>query len=361
MFLATSRWFGLRLDLIVHSLVVLSSFIAVLLNNGGWFDISPALLGFALTMLLQTASVFQWTVRQSAELVNQMVCVERVSAFSHVASEPSLFTGEDEKHSSWPNTGNIEVQNIFVRYRANLPHALSDVSFRIKNGQRVGIVGRTGCGKSTLIQTLFRILEAENGVVKVDGVDISSLGLHKVRTQMSVIPQYPVLFSGCSILENLDPFGKHDKLTIKKALEDVQMWETIEELPDDLNSIVAEGGSNFSVGQRQLLCLARAILRKNKILVLDEPTANVDAKTDFLLQKAVAETFSGSTIIAVAHRLDMIINYDMIIVLGNGEILEAGSPCELLSNGSGYFSAMVNDTGEEAASMLRNKAFGVLG
>ena len=309
-------------------------------------------------MLLQLIGTFQWCVRQSAEVVNQMVSVERVSAFSHIPSEADLVKDEDKKDPTWPSKGAIEVSDLVIRYRASLPPSLSGVSFEIKSGQRVGIVGRTGCGKSTLVQALFRILEAEEGTVKIDGIDISSLGLHKVRTEMSVIPQYPVLFSGCTIRDNLDPFGKYDESTIRQALEDVQMWEAVKELPEGLNSLVAEGGSNFSVGQRQLICLARAILRKNKILVLDEPTANVDSKTDHLLQKAVAESFSGSTIIAVAHRLDTIIGYDLIIVLGSGKLLEIGSPRELLSINGGHFSSMVDDTGEKTAKMLRNIAFG---
>jgi len=323
----------------------------------GWFNISPAILGLTLTVVLQLTSTFQWTIRQSADVVNQMVCVERVAGFCDIPSEADLYTDEDDKNPKWPDCGEVDTNELIIRYRTSLPPALSGLSFQIKGGQRVGVVGRTGCGKSTLVQALFRILEAEKGSIKIDGVDISSLGLNKLRTEMSVIPQYPVLFNNCSIYDNLDPFGKYDRATVKKALEDVQMWEVIKELPEGLDSIVAEGGSNFSVGQRQLICLARAILRKNKILVLDEPTANVDGKTDRLLQNAVAKSFSGSTIIAVAHRLDTIIGYDIIIVLGEGKLLEIGPPRDLLSIKCGHFTAMVEDTGKESAAMLRERAF----
>jgi ATP-binding cassette subfamily C (CFTR/MRP) protein 4 len=174
---------------------------------------------------------------------------------------------------------------------------------------------------------------------------------------MSVIPQTPVLFNGCTIRENLDPFSVYDYVDIWNALADVQMVDAVKELPASLDTVVAEGGSNFSVGQRQLLCLARAILRKNRILVLDEPTANVDGYTDKLLQAAVSKSFTDSTIIAVAHRLDTVIDYDKILVLGSGKVLEYGTPRELLERHDSYFSGMVRDTGPHMSKELIRRAF----
>mmetsp|Transcript_5398 Transcript_5398/g.7759 ORF Transcript_5398/g.7759 Transcript_5398/m.7759 type:complete len:344 (-) Transcript_5398:175-1206(-) len=333
-------------------LLTLSSFLAVLFNDQGWFEVDPAIFGLALSMLLQLGGTFQWSVRQSAELVNQMVSVERVIDFGGLPAEAALITQEDNKFSSWPNSGSIEIDNLTVRYRETLPPSLSGISVKIESGQRVGVVGRTGSGKSTLVQALFRILEAEEGKIVVDGVDISALGLHKVRMEMSVIPQTPVLFSGCSVRENLDPFQQYDVDAIRSALADVQMLDVVEDLDGGLESIILEGGSNFSVGQRQLICLARAILRKKRILILDEPTANVDTCTDELLQQAVSKSFQGSTIIAVAHRLDTVIEYDRILVLGNGKVIEYGSPKQLLEKEGGYFASMVEDTGEKMASGL---------
>jgi len=217
------------------------------------------------------------------------------------------------------------------------------------------LVGRTGSGKSTLVQALFRILEAERGSIIIDGVDISLLGLHTLRKRMSVINQYPVLFSGCTIRENLDPFQEHDDSVVREALVDVQMMNTVDALPNSMNYIVDEGGSNFSMGERQLLCLARAILCKSKILVLDEPTANVDVKTDKLLQQAVKKSCDGATIISVAHRLDTIIENDLILVLGDGNVLEYGKPHDLLLL-DGHFASMVNDTGKEMSCQLRQRA-----
>ena len=210
-------------------------------------------------------------------------------------------------------------------------------------------------GKSTLVQSLLRLLEAENGQITIDGVDISKLGLHKLRTCISVIPQSPVLYGGVSIRENLDPFNHHDDEQISSALLDVHMLEAIRSLSHGLDTTVAEGGLNFSVGQRQLLCLARAILRRNKILVLDEPTANVDSRTDKLLQEAVSKSFQGATILAVAHRLDTVIDFDKILVLGSGGVLEYGAPHELICQ-EGAFCSMINDTGEEMAAILKDRA-----
>jgi ATP-binding cassette subfamily C (CFTR/MRP) protein 4 len=286
--------------------------------------------------------------------------VERVAEYSALPSEAAIVL-ESDSHETvrvWPRSGKIEVLNLSARYRPVLPLSLKNISFTVESGKRVGVVGRTGSGKSTLVQCVLRLLEAEQGTILIDGVDISSLGLHKLRKEISVINQVPTLFSGCSVRENLDPFGDYSDSDILDALDDVQMRESIDELELGIHSMVSEGGSNFSVGQRQLLCLARAILRKNKILILDEPTANVDVRTDKLLQEAVSRSFHGATIISVAHRLDTIIDYDMILVLGNGSVLEYGHPHHLLTGslGSGHFASLVADTGHEMAQELHRRA-----
>jgi ATP-binding cassette, subfamily C (CFTR/MRP), member 4 len=346
------------MDSLMFVFFALASFLSVLFSQQGWFHVDPAILGLALSMLLQLAGIFQWCIRQSAEVVNLMVSVERVLGFGALSPEAPLEQDGDAAllQEGWPKEGSIDFHDLSVRYRPSLPLSLEKATFHIPSGTRVGVVGRTGSGKSTLVQSLFRLLEAENGSIKLDSVDIKSLGLHTLRTHMSVISQVPVLFSGCTVRENLDPFHAYPDQTLKNALDDVHMTSVINDLPQGWNSMVAEGGSNFSVGQRQLLCLARAILCKNKLLVLDEPTANVDRRTDQLLQEALHKSFEGATILSVAHRLDTVIDHDYILVLGHGHVLEFGSPADLLENENGQFSSMVRDTGESMSQDLRQRA-----
>ena len=356
-FIGASRWVGFRMDSLMFFFLSLVCFLSVLFDRKKWFSVDPAILGLSISMLLQLAGIFQWCIRQSAEVVNQMVSVERVLDFGKLEPEAPLTLDEDKSvvPKGWPKTGAVSVRNLSVRYRPSLPPALTDVSFEIPPQSRVGIVGRTGSGKSTVVQTLFRLLEAESGSIWIDGIDISSIGLHTLRTRLSVIPQSPTLFSGCSVRENLDLFNLHSDDAIWKVIEDCHLKELIDELPNGWDSPVSEGGSNFSVGQRQLLCLARAILAKSKILVLDEATASVDRRTDQLLQEALHHSFRDGTIIAVAHRLDTIIDYDYVLVLGRGRVLEYGSPAELLRQ-NGSFASMVSDTGEAMSSELRKRA-----
>jgi len=287
-----------------------------------------------------------------------MVSVERVLAFGDIEAEAPLVNKGDEPLliSGWPREGTLEVQDLSVRYRPTLPLVLDNISFRIPHGARVGIVGRTGSGKSTIVQTFFRLLEAEQGRIMLDGVDISEVGLHALRTHISVLPQVPTLFSGCTVRENLDLFDLHSDDAIQKVLEDCHLCKVINELPDGVYSMVSENGSNFSVGQRQLLCLARAILNESKILVLDEATASVDRRTDEVLQETLHNTFSDGTIIAVAHRLDTVIESDLILVLGAGRVLEFGAPADLI-RANGAFASMVSDTGETVSDELRKRAF----
>ena len=381
-FTASSRWFAFKLDCLSFILMAVASVFAVLFHDQGWFQVDPSILGLSLTLLIQISTTnFPWVVRQSAEVTNQvstfsakihlsfyqkipsdsisgctqMVSVERIIEFGNLSPEAPLEADRDRDFKPDKDTS-IKVKNLTTRYRSNLPVCLDGVSFQIEAGQRVGVVGRTGSGKSSLVQALFRILEAETGSIEINGIDISSIGLHKLRTSMAVIPQFPVLFSGCTIRENLDPFSKYSENNIREALEAVQMIDVIDALPGRLNASVADGGANFSVGQRQLLCLTRAVLLHNQIIVLDEPTANVDSNTDRLLQKTLRERFSGATIISIAHRLDTIIDYDRILVLGEGKVLEFGTPSELLSKDEGHFLSMVKSTGDAMAELLFSRA-----
>mmetsp|Transcript_12086 Transcript_12086/g.24989 ORF Transcript_12086/g.24989 Transcript_12086/m.24989 type:complete len:1226 (-) Transcript_12086:4883-8560(-) len=357
-FIGASRWVGFRMDSIVFTFMATVSFMAVLVQNEGWFKVDPAILGLSISMLIYLSGVFQWCIRQSAEVVNQMVSVERVLEYGSLEPEAGLECQDDKSllESGWPSAGEIEYRGVSVRYRSTLPLALRKIDFRIPAGARVGVVGRTGSGKSTVVQSLFRLLEPEDGQIMIDGHDVSKLGLHALRKKISVIPQVPTLFSGCTVRENLDLFGLHSDDELIQVLRSCHLEKAISDLPDRLDSIVSEGGSNFSVGQRQLLCLARALLSKNKILVLDEATASVDRRTDQLLQEALQESYQDGTILAVAHRLDTIIDYDFILVLGHGEVQEFGSPVELISKEGGVFAQMVHDTGDSMSKSLKETA-----
>jgi ABC-type multidrug transport system fused ATPase/permease subunit len=286
-----------------------------------------------------------------------MVAVERIVQFSNIQSEGKLTLKSDEElPCDWPKDGRIEFTNVSAKYRIDLPPSLTDINFIFKAGERVGVVGRTGSGKSTLLQVLFRLLDETTGEIKIDGIDIAKVGLHTLRKKIAVIPQTPILFD-VSLRDNLDPFGTYSDEQILTALDTVQMTDFISTLPGVLNHHLTEGGQNFSVGQRQLICLARAVLLKSKILVLDEPTANVDSQTDERLQAAVSIAFKGSTIISIAHRINTIIDYDKILVLGNGKVLEFGNPTTLLNDQGSVLSHIVRETGEESEKLLKHKAF----
>lgn len=225
--------------------LTIASFAAVLVHEKEWLDIDPGILGLVISLLIQLSGLFQWCIRQSAEVVNQMVAVERVIGYRDLAPEAALATDFDKEVHDWPTKGDIDVKDLSVRYRKSLPLSLAGVTFNIEGGSRVGIVGRTGCGKSTLVQCLLRLIEAEAGRIAIDGVDVSQLGLHKLRTCVSVIPQVPVLYGGCSLRENLDPFHHHNDEQINEALKDVHMLEAVQTLSHGLDTTVAEGGMNF--------------------------------------------------------------------------------------------------------------------
>mmetsp|Transcript_107829 Transcript_107829/g.220103 ORF Transcript_107829/g.220103 Transcript_107829/m.220103 type:complete len:1402 (+) Transcript_107829:151-4356(+) len=358
-FIGCSRWVGFRMDSIVYLMMSCVCFLSVLFQAQGWFNVDPAILGMSISMLLQMCASFQWCIRQSAEIVNLMVSVERVLGYGKIEPEaPLKLESDKDLDESWPSKGAIDVKNVDVRYRTSLPLALDGASFSVPSGSRIGVVGRTGSGKSTIVQTLFRLLESERGQINIDGIDIANIGLHRLRTSISVIPQHPTLFSGSTVRENLDVFGLHSNEAIHEALKSAHLTEAIAELPKGIDTIVSEGGSNFSVGQRQLLCLARAILSKNKILILDEATASVDRRTDQMLHESLNESFGDATVIAVAHRLDTVIDHDFILVLGRGKVLEFGPPADLLKKSGGAFFTMVQDTGETTANELKERAFG---
>jgi ABC-type multidrug transport system fused ATPase/permease subunit len=283
-------------------------------------------------------------VRMMATGEAQMNAVERIKYYIDNIEQEDEGT---KKHANgkdfvvpenWPSIGAVEGKGVHMRYRDG-PLVLKGIDFKIKGGEKIGIVGRTGSGKSSMMIALFRIQEACEGQIFIDGIDASTVPLNILRSKLGIIPQDPVLFSA-SVRFNLDPFNEHTDADIWGALHSVDMRGHVLSLPDKLNEEVAEGGDNFSTGQRQLVCIARALLRKPKILVLDEATASIDNQTDEMIQQTVRENFKDCTVLTIAHRLHTIMDSDRIIVLDSGFISEIGSPSDLLATQGGDFRSL---------------------
>uniref|UniRef100_A0A0K8RTW6 Multidrug resistance-associated protein 4 n=1 Tax=Crotalus horridus TaxID=35024 RepID=A0A0K8RTW6_CROHD len=346
LFLTTSRWFAVRLDAICAIFVIVVAFGSLLLAQ----TLDAGKVGLALSYAITLTGMFQWGVRQSAEIENLMISVERVTEYTELEQEAPWHT---HKHppAQWPTEGVIVFDDVNFAYSADGPLVLKHLSALVKSKEKVGIVGRTGAGKSSLIAALFRLAEPQ-GRIWIDKYLTSELGLHDLRKKISIIPQEPALFTG-TMRKNLDPFNEYSDEDLWTSLEEVQLKEAIEELPDKLETQLAESGSNFSVGQRQLVCLARAILKKNKILIIDEATANVDPRTDELIQKTIREKFAQCTVLTIAHRLNTIIDSDRIMVLDLGRLKEYDEPYILLQEQESLFYKMVQQLGKaDALSIL---------
>jgi ABC-type multidrug transport system fused ATPase/permease subunit len=291
-----------------------------------------------------SVQVLNWLVRQTAEVETNIVAVERIKEYSMVDQEAPWWFPEERPAEAWPEVGEVKFEDYGLRYRADTPLVVSGISATVTGGQKVGIVGRTGAGKSTLTVALFRLVEAALGTIRIDEKDISKIGLHDLRNKLTIIPQDPVLFSG-TLRMNLDPFSKFSDADLWSALEKAHLGVFVGGLEGGLEHPVSEGGENLSVGQRQLLCLARALLRRTRVLVLDEATAAVDLETDDLIQVTIRKEFAESTVLTIAHRLNTIMDYDRIMVLDKGKLVEFDSPEKLLANPQSIFHGMAVDAG----------------
>ncbi|KAM9396344.1 ATP-binding cassette sub-family C member 4-like isoform 1-T1 [Salvelinus alpinus] len=348
LFLVTSRWFAVRLDGMCAVFVTITAFGCLLLRD----QVEAGSVGLALSYAVTLMGMFQWGVRQSAEVENMMTSVERVVEYTELESEAPWET-QKRPPPEWPSQGLITFDRVSFSYSSDGPVVLKDMKAMFRPKEKVGIVGRTGAGKSSLVSALFRLAEPE-GRIYIDGVLTSEIGLHDLRQKMSIIPQDPVLFTG-TMRKNLDPFSQHTDEDLWNALQEVQLKSAVEELPNKMETVLAESGSNFSVGQRQLVCLARAVLRKNRILIIDEATANVDPRTDELIQKTIRDKFRECTVLTIAHRLNTIIDSDRILVLDAGQIHAYDEPYTLLQNHDGIFFKMVQQTGrQEAVALLQS-------
>nr|XP_044248878.1 probable multidrug resistance-associated protein lethal(2)03659 [Drosophila takahashii] len=357
MSISTSSAFGYWMEglCVIYIAIVTLSFFVFPPDNG-------AQVGLALTQAMGLMGLVQWGVRQSTELENTMTAVERVLEYESIEPEGALEAPGDRKPlKSWPEQGEIVFDKLNLRYTPDpkAENVLKSLSFVIRPREKVGIVGRTGAGKSSLINALFR-LSYSDGSVLIDSRDTSEMGLHDLRSQISIIPQEPVLFSG-TMRYNLDPFDEHSDEKLWSCLEEVNLKDLVADLPSGLQSKINEGGTNFSVGQRQLVCLARAILRDNRILVMDEATANVDPQTDGLIQNTIRRKFKECTVLTIAHRLHTVMDSDKVLVMDAGRVVEFGTPHELLTVADfKVFHDMVKQTGQvtyESLLKIAQQAF----
>lgn len=343
--------FGMVLDLIFFLFLVIVVFTFLLLESSVLGD----KVGLVVTQITALAGMLQFGIRQSAEMFNHLIAVERLLEYRDLPTEKQ--PSEEEQRSvlpkQWPTEGRVEFENVKFKYFEEAPFVLQDLSFEIKPREKVGIVGRTGAGKSSIIGALFRTAIIE-GSIAIDGINTENVTLETLRSSISIIPQDPVLFSG-TLRKNLDPFDKYADADLWQALELVELKD-VADGPSGLQTYIASGGSNYSVGQRQLLCLARAVLRSNKILVLDEATANVDPETDQLIQHTIRQRFAECTVLTIAHRLNTIMDYHRILVMSEGRAVEFGTPSELVQIPHGVFREIVMATGPVEAENLINLA-----
>ncbi|KAJ8674819.1 hypothetical protein QAD02_010605 [Eretmocerus hayati] len=357
MFLAANTAFGFSLDICLAIFTTFVSFSFLIFRE----NFTDGQVGLAITQVLAMVDKVRWGMRQSVQVTNQLTSVERVLQYTQIPPEEQLRetipsagktkkkTGDEQKNSvvvptkSWPNHGRIELRSVSMRYADDHPPVLKNLNLSILPSEKVGIVGRTGAGKSSLISALFRLAKVE-GVIEIDGINTNNISLDDLRKSISIIPQDPVLFSG-TLRRNLDPFDEFSDEYLWTVLEEVELKDAVTATSNGLDHRVIDRGANYSVGQRQLICLARAILRNNRILLLDEATANVDPHTDSLIQRTIRTKFSSCTVLTIAHRLNTIMDSDKVIVMDGGVVVECDHPHVLLQDCSGQFSSLVKESG----------------
>ena len=337
----SNRWLAIRIETLGNIIIFFAALFAILDRE----NLTPGKAGLSISYAMQITDTLTWMVRMLCDLETNCVALERVLEYIKGNPQEADWEGFEytDKHlENWPSKGCIELENYETRYRPGLDLVLRGINLTVGSEKKVGICGRTGAGKSSLTLALFRIIEPTLGQIIIDGKNISKLGLHQLRSRLTIIPQDPVLFTG-NVRFNLDPTEEHNDEELWRALEHAHLKNHIKILDGGLEHEVTEGGSNFSVGQRQLMCLARALLRKTKILVLDEATAAIDMETDDLIQKTIRREFKECTVITIAHRLNTILDSDAIAVLSHGKLIEFDRPATLLGREDSALRSMAKD------------------
>uniref|UniRef100_A0A8C1JB33 ATP-binding cassette, sub-family C (CFTR/MRP), member 12 n=1 Tax=Cyprinus carpio TaxID=7962 RepID=A0A8C1JB33_CYPCA len=329
-----TRWLSFWLDFLAATVTLIVALFVVLSSNEA---INASLKGLALSYTIQLTGMLQFVVRLSTEVEAKFTSVERLLEY---ITGPRSVKGTHIT-TGWPQEGAITFKNYSMRYRDNTPVVLNNLHINIKPGEKVGIVGRTGSGKSSLGVALFRLAEPAEGTIFIDDVDICKLGLRDLRSQLSVIPQDPVLFIG-TVRYNLDPFNNYKDEELWLALEKTYMKDTVKTyLPEKLHSPVVENGENFSVGERQLMCMARALLRNSRIILLDEATASIDSETDSMIQHTIRDGFQHCTMLTIAHRINTVLESDRILVMDQGKVVEFDPPQDLVQRPNSLFASLL--------------------
>ena len=359
----SNRWLSVRIEL-SGALVTFASSMSVIAAVISKYPFNAGLAGLSITYALSFSDAMVWLIRFHAMMEMMINSVERVDEYLQIEEEAADIIESSRPPVEWPQTGNIYVENLTISYSKEAEPILKHVSFQVNQAEKIAIVGRTGAGKTTLSLAFFRFVEFESGRIVIDGVDISRIGLYDLRSRLTVIPQDPILFSG-TIRSNLDPLGHHTDQQIWDSLRHSHFLETMRhdsmsrsssatiegsesvgEPSFTIDSVVSEGGTNFSQGQRQLLCLARALLRKARIIIMDEATASVDKETDDKIQRTIREGFEKATLMTIAHRLGTIIDYDKVVVLDKGRVSQFGTPYELMIQTDSLFHSMCKESNE---------------
>ncbi|XP_043705047.1 ABC transporter C family member 3-like [Telopea speciosissima] len=338
------EWLCFRMDMLASITYAISLVFLISLSKG---VLSPGVMGLIVAYGLSFS--LHGVIWDFSSLENKIISIERILQYTCITSEPPLLVEEDRPSCEWPLQGKIDIIDLQVRYAPHLPLVLRGITCTFPGGMNIGIVGRTGSGKSTLVQALFRMLEPATGQILIDGINISKIGLHDLRSRLSIIPQDPIMFEG-TLRNNLDPLEEYTDEQIWEALDRCQLGDEVRKKEGKLDFRVTENGENWSMGQRQLVCLGRVLLKRSKVIVLDEATASVDTTTDYLIQQMLREHFSRSMVITVAHRITSIIDIDMVLVLDNGLVLEYDSPAKLLEMKSSSFAKLVKDYTQRCSS-----------